>query len=248
MQTEEVRLLRLVGTRNLRDLGGYPTRDGRRTRWRTLYRSDCLDQLDGAGQAFLIDAGLRTIVDVRDTSEVAARPNVFASARSPRLSYRHLAMWDEPMPDDAEPDLSRGYVRELDLRGHRLAEIVAEVAAPEALAVLFHCAAGKDRTGIVAALLLATVGVAPETIAEDYALTAACLGPGYIDESRRMIAQRGLEWTRWAHMFETPPERMLKTLSYLEERYGGAERYLLENGLAVERLASMREAFTEPAG
>jgi protein-tyrosine phosphatase len=245
VQTEDGRLLRLGGTRNLRDLGGYATLDGRRTRWRTLYRSDCLDQLDEAGQAFLVDAGLRTIVDVRDVSEVAARPNVFA--QSSLVDYRHVAMFDEPLPDDMDgPNLVNGYIRELDLRGRRLAEIVAHIAAPEVLPMLFHCAVGKDRTGIVAALILAAIGVSPATIAEDYALSATCLGPAYLVESREWIARQGLSWARWAHVFETPPERMLKTLDYLDAEYGGAVRYLLDHGLEAERLAWLREALTEP--
>ena len=73
------RILRLAGASNLRDVGGYPTIDGRRTRWRTLYRSDCPDRLDAAGQAFLINEGLRSIIDLRGANEFAERAYTFAS-------------------------------------------------------------------------------------------------------------------------------------------------------------------------
>src|SRR5260221_13406275 len=92
VQDELTRLVAVSGTRNLSDLGVYPTLDGRHTRWRTLYRSDCLDRLDAAGQAWLIDAGLRTIIDLRDSAEAAARPNVFADSQ--RVSYRWIPLWD----------------------------------------------------------------------------------------------------------------------------------------------------------
>src|SRR5215211_6384795 len=82
------RVIQLNGVKNLRDLGGYPTVDGRLTRWRTLFRSDCLDQLDTAGQEWLVDNGLRTAIDLRGDWEVEARPNVFDA--SERLRYRRV--------------------------------------------------------------------------------------------------------------------------------------------------------------
>ena len=237
-------MLRVGGTRNLRDLGGYATRDGRRTRWRTVYRSDCLDQVDAEGQAWLVRSGLRTVIDLRDKVEAANRPNVFAG--SAVVAYRRVPLWDEPLPDSAAPDVADGYLRELDLLGPRLVAVIEDVLAPGALPVLIHCAAGKDRTGLVVALLLAAVGVPDETIAEDYALSSVCLGPEYVAASRTWVLERGLDWARWAHLFETPPDRMLKTLAYLERQFGGAERYLRDHGLAAERIAELRERLTEP--
>jgi protein-tyrosine phosphatase len=237
------RLVRLKGTRNLRDLGGYATIDGRRTRWRTLFRSDCLDQLDAAGQTWLVEAGLRTLIDLRDNVEVAARPNVFAN--SGHVAYRRVPLWDEQLPDENQPDVSEGYWRELDQRGHRLAAVFDAVVAPGALPVLIHCAAGKDRTGLVVGLLLGAVGVPHATIAEDYALSSVCLGPEYIAESRQLVVERGLDWGRWAHLFETPPERMLKTLAYVERQFGGVEQYLLSRGVGPQQLAHLRKVLTE---
>jgi len=232
------RLVGLKGTRNLRDLGGYPTVDGRRTRWRTVYRSDCLDQLDAAGQAWLIDAGLRTIVDLRDDEEVAARPNVFAN--SERVTYRRIPMWGVPLPADLDPDLTNGYLRELDLCGQRLCAILAALLTPDALPALIHCAAGKDRTGVVVALLLETAGVTRAAISQDYALSAECLGPENVAQGRLWIAELGRDWDRWAHTFDTPPERMLKTLEYLDRQFGGIAPYLLGHGLDADQLERLR--------
>jgi protein-tyrosine phosphatase len=244
VHTDEPRLLRFGGTRNLRDLGGYSTRDDRRTRWRTVYRSDCLDQLDADGQARLVQLGMRTVIDLRDRVEVANRPNVFAG--SAHVAYRRVPVWDEPLPEGGQPDITDGYLRELDRCGPRFATIVEAVVSPGTLPVLIHCAAGKDRTGMVVALLLAVVGVPHETIAEDYALSSVCLGPEYLAASRQWVVERGLDWSRWAHVFDTPPERMLKTLTYLDRQFGGAHRYLIDHGLNVERIADLRERLTEP--
>lgn len=239
------RLLRLEGTKNLRDLGGYATQDGRETRWRVLYRSECLDKIDADAQRWLVDAGLRTIIDLRDDAEAATRPNVFAS--SGQLTYRRLPVWDEPLPPDSEePDTRNGYLRELDLRGARLAEILECVASPGTTPVLIHCAAGKDRTGLVVGLLLAAVRVPRTTIAEDYAMSAECLGPEYLLESRQWVEERGEIWEHVAHRFDTPPERMLKTLAYVDDVFGGVERYLIQHGLKAESLDALREVLTEP--
>jgi protein-tyrosine phosphatase len=247
VDTEQRRHLVLAGTRNLRDVGGYPTRDGRRVRWRTLYRSDCLDQLTELSQGELLALGVRTIIDLRDNQEVLERPNVLAASAAVR--YRRLPIWDEPPPGDRDtpPDLERGYVRPLDERGEQLAAVCRALLEPGALPVLVHCAAGKDRTGVVVALLLAVAGVEPEDIAADYALSAACLGEAYQEEGRRELAGRGLAWDSYGYLYATPPERMLKTLAYLDERWGGAERYLLRQGLAADELAALRARLTEPA-
>jgi len=113
----------------LRDVGGYPTTDAQRqTRWRTLYRSGCLDELHETGQQSLINAGLRTVIDLRDSQEVAERPSVFAG--SDQLSYVRIPFYDEPLPDSFTPDLHRGYRRELDELGERLVYLIDTLVAP----------------------------------------------------------------------------------------------------------------------
>jgi protein-tyrosine phosphatase len=239
------RVLTLKGTRNLRDLGGYATLDGRRTRWRTLYRSDCLDTLDEAGQRWLIDAGLRTVLDLRQDAEVARTPNAFSTSGG--VAYRHMPLWSESSPSPEPPPIKNGYRNALDRLGTQLCAVYEAMLAPHALPLLFHCAAGKDRTGIVAGLLLAALGVPSETIAADYALSSVCLGPDYVVERRQWVADHGYEWAVWSHLFETPPERMLLTLSYLDQQFGGAERYVIEHGLARGDLARLHDLLTEEA-
>jgi protein-tyrosine phosphatase len=243
-QAEERRIIRLGGTRNLRDVGGYPTLDGRQTRWRTLYRSDCLDRLDTAGRTWLLEHGLRSIIDVRNPDELIERPNVFATSN--RVLYQHFPFWEGPPPADLQPDLTRGYRREVDMLGPRLARLVELVAEDGMLPTLLHCAAGKDRTGLAVAVLLAAVGTRHDAIAEDYALSQMCLGPDYVGEVREWVAGLGYEWSVWEHTVSTPPERMLDTLAYLEEQHGGVEAYLLDYGVRPTSLQRLRELLTEP--
>jgi protein-tyrosine phosphatase len=238
------RILNLSGVRNLRDVGGYPTRDGRQTRWRTLYRSDSLDKLDSAGQSWLLGAGLRSVIDIRNHGELAERPNVFATSSD--LAYRHLPLFDGPPPDDLQPDLRNGYLREVDVLGHRLVTLITELLTSGALPAVVHCAAGKDRTGFGVAVVLAAIGTERSAIAEDYALSQACLGPTYLSETREWVESRGWDWAVWEHTVVTPPERMLATLTYIDARFQGVERYLLEHGLPPSALADLREALTEP--
>jgi protein-tyrosine phosphatase len=239
------RLVSVNGTSNLRDLGGYATADGRRTRWRTLYRSDCLDRVDADGQAVLIDVGLRSIFDLRDNVEVAERPNVFVD--SARVAYRRTPLFETPLPPGQEPAIEQGYLSELDRIGKPLAAVAHAVLAPGALPALIHCAAGKDRTGLVVALLLHAVGVPDATIAEDYALSMVCLGPEYVEASRTWAEERGLDWARWRVLAVATPERMLNTLEYLVQKYGGGAAYLARHGVPPEEVARLRELLTEPA-
>lgn len=236
------RHLPILGTRNLRDVGGYPAGAGRRTRWRTLFRGDCLDQLPAAAQRALIDHGLRTVIDLRSSAEAADHPNVFESSRQVR--YRHLPMREEDIAAGAET-LAEIYRILLD---HRAAEVGASVRAllePGALPAIVHCAAGKDRTGIVIALVLESVGVAPETIAEDYGLSNHCYSFRWIESDgpgATVVAVIDEE----APLVDCPPETMLETLDHLSSAYGGARGYLERAGLTAWDLDRLTELLTEP--
>jgi protein-tyrosine phosphatase len=238
------RHLDVAGTRNLRDIGGYRTRDSRQTRWRTIYRSDCLDRLTEAGQQTLITLGIRTIIDLRDNEEVAARPNVLPD--SAILRYRRLPVWEEPPPDDvALPLLTDGYARTLDQRGDQFVGIVRALLKPGALPALVHCASGKDRTGVVVALVLSLLGVSKEAVAADYALSGACLGEAYMKVGRQWLARWGHSWEQYGYLFTTPPERMLATLDHIQRRWGSAEGYLVAHGLVADEIDELREHLLE---
>jgi protein-tyrosine phosphatase len=240
------RHLPLERSYNIRDLGGYATADGRRTRWRTLLRGDGLHQLTPAARATLLAEGVRTVVDLRWTIELAQAPNVFADATDVR--YHHLSLLDERMQpaDLPEPGFAT-YRLLLDERQAAIRATLATLAAPGALPAIFHCTAGKDRTGVISALLLALSGVPDDTIVADYTLSNDCLAAGYYDEVRRRVLARGEDWDHVRPLLYCHPAAMRQTLAHLTDRYGGAEAYLRAIGLTTGELAALREALIEPA-
>ena len=133
----------------------------------------------------------------------------------------------------------------LDHSRARVSETLATLAEPGVLPALFHCGVGKDRTGLIAALVLGLAGVPAGTIAEDYALSARYLAPLYLSEqaSPEEVAA-GYDW----HDFQREychPDAMFETLRHLDEVYGGVEAYALEAGLTRERITWLRSALVE---
>ena len=173
------RLVVLEAVHNFRDLGGYPTTDGRTTRWRALYRADGLHRLAGADLEVIRALGLRTVIDLRRPDEISER-GAFPVDDHP-VDYHHLsvldAMWHghgAPRSSTTTPTSSSGRTRRCWPPAARRSPAAIDVlAAPDALPAVFHCAAGKDRTGLLAMLVLGALGVPHEYIAADYALTAA---------------------------------------------------------------------------
>jgi protein-tyrosine phosphatase len=244
--TEPRRVVALAGTYNLRDVGGYPTEDGRRTRWRTLFRSDSLHRLAVTEQATLIGMGLRTVIDLRYDRELADAPSVFADSR--RLRYLNLPLVpgpSEPRQEVEFPSLEDVYKRIVDTRSAELTNIVRALAAPGALPALLHCTAGKDRTGVVVALLLRLVEVDAETIAADYAATEACLAGEFMDNFRRETEARGIDWQAYQGLLVCPPEFMLRFLEYVDETYGGVHACLTRAGVANEMIETLRAGLLE---
>jgi protein-tyrosine phosphatase len=229
------RHIRLAGTRNLRDVGGYPAGDGTRTRWRTLLRTDALDRLPAASQAELIGLGLRQVIDLRWTSELDEFPSVFRA--SDAVGYRSIPLLDEdPGPGKSLADI---YRMMLDVRAPQLVEVVRALLEPGGLPAVVGCAAGKDRTGVAIALVLAAVGVPKEIVAGDYALSAELFAAEVADEHL-------VDWRSAPAVVDCAPENMIEALDHLERRHGGAAALLLQNGLTEAELERLVDLLTEP--
>lgn len=228
------RHLRLAGTRNLRDVGGYPAGSGRQTRWRTLFRTDALDQLPAASQDALIALGLRCVIDVRWEHELQSRPSVFAV--SSRVRYASIPLLRDEFVDAG---VAATYLHMLDTRAAALAEVVRSLLQPDGLPAVIGCAGGIDRTGVTVALLLSAVGVPADVAAADYALSA---------ESYRLDATAsGLEdWRSAVVEIDARPEYMLEALDHLERRHGGAVGLLGREGIGDADLDRLRGLLTEP--
>jgi protein-tyrosine phosphatase len=239
-QEERTRQLAWEGLFNARDLGGYPTADGRQTRWGAVVRSASLTALSPAGRAALIGYGVRSIVDLRLPDEVVARPNPFAETDGHDILYANLSFLDPAVapPGDALT-LADGYKRMLDLFHRKVAAVMAAIAGAPEGGVLVHCAAGKDRTGLIAALLLGLVSVEAETIAADYALSAEYLRARDEEWLRNGPGDRAVREER-LRRFAPTAAVMLAVLDHLAAWYGGVEAYLLHAGVAPADLARLR--------
>jgi protein-tyrosine phosphatase len=225
------------GTYNLRDLGGYPTLAGGSVRWRCLFRSDGLHRLDADGVAALAGLGLRTIVDLRADVEVEQAPSAVAG----------LAAWTKRMPIVRDlsvlpTELGAIYQYMVDERGAVIGAVIRELCAPGALPALVHCSAGKDRTGIVMALVLATLGVSDELIGADYSLSAAYLDPDITAAIGRLQAT-GFADQVTSELLASPPALIFAVLARARSIGGGSvDGYLMAHGVSAAELAALRWA------
>jgi protein tyrosine/serine phosphatase len=233
----DARALRWEALLNARDLGGLPSAMGPIARG-AIVRADALYRLNDAGWASLVAHGVRTVIDMRNEKEVAAKP--YSATADGGLSVVNIAQQTDEMWQSLPRPIDRVSfdTTMLELARSRFASIADAIAeAPEG-GVLIHCEVGKDRTGLMTMLLLDLVGTPVDVIAADYTLTAIGLAPLFADlitkaetpERRARLEEEAL----------TRPEVMLAIHKVLRTRYGGAEPYLLSGGVSPASLARVR--------
>jgi protein-tyrosine phosphatase len=185
----------LEGAPNFRDLGGYETTDGRRVKHGQLFRSGVLSDLTDADVALLDRLGIATVVDLRSPEEVASRPNRLPNGvSSVEVPVTDVSMSPTAVAAKLEAGNTQGLGAEMLLTGNRLfaRELRAAFATMLELAMdpahrpmVFHCTAGKDRTGFASAIVLLTLGVALETVVDDYLFSNDCL----VDRHTALLAR-----------------------------------------------------------
>lgn len=221
---------------NARDLGGYPTADGAVTRSRSLLRADDLAQLSPEGLQAIADYGLETVLDLRWPEEIAAAPSP-VPRQLPRVRYVSVSLLaDTP----AQWGTIGGYCDKaewkrtvLERMQPRLKQALAAIAAAGPGPLLFHCVAGKDRTGVLAALLLSLADVAPAAIAADYAASTANLRDAYLRRYPDGDPAAIIEAVR------CPEEAVYNMLDFLG-RAGGTRVYLAGIGLDAGEITRLR--------
>lgn len=247
------RILDWEGCINARDCGGLPVAGGVIRRG-ALARSDVLNSLTPTGVSALVEHGIRTVIDVRAADEIAHHWERYPLRDHTTVRYVNLpfsAGHDEQMVDQVRAVYgaakSREELNRLDLDTHQrgIAAIVVAIADAPPGGVLVHCHAGKDRTGIVIGLTLAAVGVSDEDIGADYALTQLVLEP-LIAEWFDYMGAHDSERDRLRALADPRREAMLDTLTYLHQKYGSAEAYLLGSGMTTDQLARLRTRLVEP--
>ncbi|SEQ14530.1 protein-tyrosine phosphatase [Devosia sp. YR412] len=232
------RHLPIAGTYNVRDLGGYAVADGQ-TQWGRLLRADALHRLDAEGVDAMLAAGITTVIDLRHGNELTHQPNPFLGHA--KVAYHNVSLLDGLAPTvlgdgDVLLDL---YKLALTQRQPALAEVLQIIADAPPGAVLFHCTAGKDRTGIVAALLLGLAGVEAGLIVEDYALTAAMIAPIIAEITEGAVA-RGADPEGFQRLLASEPATMVATLAFIEAEFGSMTAYVQSIGLDEATITRLR--------
>ncbi|MEJ2886809.1 tyrosine-protein phosphatase [Actinomycetospora aeridis] len=234
-----------AGTLNFRDLGGLPAGTGRRTRHGVLFRSDTLQALTDADVGMLVERlGLEAVIDLR------VGPEAVEQGRGP-LVTRDVTYLNAPLreaePND-EPPARQALLfslQHLEAPTSVLGSVVRAAAAFAGRPTVVHCAAGKDRTGLVVTLLLALAGVETEAIVADYLAS----GP-----NMDAVVARFATWPRYrAHMASVAPELYMAheptvrgVLDALDERFGGVRRWATARGIDAALLDRFPELLTEP--
>mgnify|MGYP001357737162 CR=1 FL=1 len=255
-----LRLLPLEGGRNFRDIGGYETEDGQTVKWGRVFRSGVMDDLTDKDYSYLSGLGIKVVCDLRTARERSDEPTDWQAGSAQYLTF------PDPAEDDAmglmaifqNPDATPQMVSQV------MADSYADIAHDQAPAyremfdrlaggdipLAFNCSAGKDRTGIGAALILTALGVPRETVVADYALSETYVD--YMKEFAGASEEAIPEDSPYAFLAKLPPEMVMPlmrsdplyietALADIEEEYGSVMAFLQEEiDVTDEELASIR--------
>lgn len=221
----------LSDTQNFRDLGGYATKDGGVTRWNVFFRSACPDSLNGADAKLLQKLGVTAVIDLRGGGNVDEVQKGYSDIGG-------LKIYNLPLGGGVPPkrvaDCPYSY---LEIAESPYMAKVFKVMANNDGAVLFHCFAGKDRTGVVAALLLMLANVCDVDIVADYTLSYAYFLSRICIDFSRFDAERDV--------FKPLPEHIEGFMRVFREKYGNVRDYLLAIGLSKNQIDSIVKKFVE---
>ncbi|MGI8331013.1 tyrosine-protein phosphatase [Actinomadura scrupuli] len=251
------REIALEGCANFRDVGGYPA-DGGHIAWRRLFRSDALHELTPADVARLTDLGLTTVIDLRSDFErghdgavshplAAADPESVAVAERRQVTFVHAPIINEAngaFMVDGGLSLAQRYAKIIEATGTALADTVTAIADAPGAAV-FHCAAGKDRTGMVSAVVLGALGVSDEDIIADYAMTGRNLSAIDARLRRHAAYENAYQYVPRDAM-TADDETMRDLIAHLRARHGSMTAVLRDAGVGEDVLDRLRAALVRP--
>ncbi|HUO48781.1 MAG TPA: tyrosine-protein phosphatase [Acidimicrobiales bacterium] len=240
------RIIALQGAVNIRDLGGYPAAGGARTRWRTLFRADGLGELTDGDLEVVRALGIRTVVDLRSGEELErGRFDVDAHP----VTFHHFP-FIEQLPDADEFERRPGllgsqYLEMVAGAGPQIRGALEALAEPGALPAVFHCTAGKDRTGVLSAIVLSLLGVDEETVVADYALSGAAMLRLRAKLMRKYPEGRETI-ENMTEVFSAEPAQMEQLLDYVRTEHGSVAAYVAGLGVDPGLVARLRASLLEP--
>lgn len=231
MTASPERLIALHGASNFRDLGGRRTTDGRSVRWRLLFRSDRLSALNAADAAELARLGIGHVVDFRGAGEQAAAPDRVAGAQWHDAAIQptvfrdvraHLAAGEALTAAAMAGMMQATYRKFIRDDGAQFAALFALLLQGDA-PLVFHCTAGKDRTGVAAALVLLALGVPRAQVLEDYLLTNRSYRVPPDEQGDFALAPAAA-----AALWTASPAYLQAALDVIDGEWGGVQHYLAE--------------------
>jgi protein-tyrosine phosphatase len=252
----QLRIIELEGGTNFRDAGGYAIAGGRRVRWGQVYRSAALHRLTDDDLRAVEQLGIRVVYDLRRDVECERWPSKLPAS----VARRHLPIGGESSRTKEQYDLliagkltevSNDFLVQVydDLCGmgaRNFGEVLTALADPEGTPALVHCTAGKDRTGMAIALLLAVLGVDDETILDDYELSAEHYTERQMGRLVGTLDTAGVDPEHYRTLFGAPRHAMASALDNLRSRHGSIERYLIdEGGVAPVVFDTLRDRLVE---
>jgi protein-tyrosine phosphatase len=236
---EPRRIVALKGAYNVRDLGGYAVADGRSVRWGRVFRSAALADITPDDAAILLGCGIRSICDLRSGDERLAAPNNWGASTAIEFwarpateivgDSRRLLQNCLASPARTRATLTQVYREMPFTQASAYAHIFKSLLAGRA-PLLFHCSAGKDRSGVAAALLLSALGVAPEQVLADYLLSSSVherMCETFISDKRHADAVRDSARS-WMPLMEADPLYLAAMFDEVQLRCGSLTQYLSE--------------------
>ncbi|MDX2163765.1 MAG: tyrosine-protein phosphatase [bacterium] len=245
------RIIHLKGAFNFRDLGGYPTTDGKNVRWGTLFRSANLGGLTDEDILYVSELGIKLVCDLRSAEEVAERPDRLPS---PAPNVLMLPIFDPSNPfvrlarvfsnfEQVDAIMLKGYAEVvIEENAAAFGRIFHHLLDASNLPAVIHCTAGKDRAGIASALILLALGVPEEIVLQDYSLSNMFFSSfrEVMDKTITPIKRFGITVDDLRPLLTASPAVMKGALVYIYDRYGSLEGYLERAGVTADDLARLK--------
>lgn len=244
------RVVRLQGTVNFRDIGGYKTKDGKEVKWGKVFRSADVSHLTAPDLEVLSQKHIGTVIDFRGVKESQAAPDHLPPGTDYTLS---------PAGSDSLPDMKQ--LAELIRKGDFMQSFYSNtaylaeryrpmfrklIALPDTEALMYHCTGGRDRTGIATALFLYLLGVPQETIEADFTASNIYLQPMYGRMFQGMTQATGIDKDTLVKALELKPELIRTTFKSLATQYGSMDAFFQQGlGLNKQDIALLREKYTK---